>query len=210
MPDYEKLSEKVIEGAQEDVKELTQAAIDEDADPQEIITQGLIGGMNVVGERFKAGDMFVPEVLMSAKAMKAGMELVNPLLTEGDRSESATVVLGTVEGDLHDIGKNLVAMMLESGGMEVINLGVDLEADEFVQAVKENDADVLGMSALLTTTMTEMQDVIEVLEEEGIREDVKVMVGGAPVTQEFADDIGADGWAPDAATAKDLVLDMTA
>ena len=210
MPDYEKLSEKVIEGAQEDVEELTQAAIDEDADPQEIITQGLIGGMNVVGERFKAGDMFVPEVLMSAKAMKAGMELVNPLLTEGDRSESATVVLGTVEGDLHDIGKNLVAMMLESGGMEVINLGVDLEADEFVQAVKENDADVLGMSALLTTTMTEMQDVIEVLEEEGIREDVKVMVGGAPVTQEFADDIGADGWAPDAATAKDLVLDMTA
>ena len=209
MPDYEKLSEKVIEGAQEDVKELTQAAIDEDADPQEIITQGLIGGMNVVGERFKAGDMFVPEVLMSAKAMKAGMELVNPLLTEGDRSESATVVLGTVEGDLHDIGKNLVAMMLESGGMEVINLGVDLEADEFVQAVKENDADVLGMSALLTTTMTEMQDVIEVLEEEGIREDVKVMVGGAPVTQEFADDIGADGWAPDAATAKDLVVEMS-
>ena len=208
MPDYEKMSEKVIEGDQEGVKDLTQEAIDEGADPQEIISEGLINGMNVVGERFKAGDMFVPEVLMSAKAMKAGMELVNPLLTEGDREAATTVVLGTVEGDLHDIGKNLVAMMLESGGMNVVNLGVDIEADEFVQAVRDNDADVLGMSALLTTTMMEMQDVIEVLEEEGLKDDVKVIVGGAPVTQEFADDIGADGWAPDAASAKDLVQDM--
>ena len=208
MPDYEKMSEKVIEGDQEGVKELTQDAIDADADPQEIISEGLINGMNVVGERFKAGDMFVPEVLMSAKAMKAGMELVNPLLTEADREDSTTVVLGTVEGDLHDIGKNLVAMMLESGGMEVVNLGVDIEAEDFAESVRENDADVLGMSALLTTTMMEMQDVIEVLEEEGLRDDVKVIVGGAPVTQEFADDIGADGWAPDAASAKDLVQDM--
>ena len=208
MPDYEKMSEKVIEGDQEGVKDLTQEAIDEGADPQEIISDGLINGMNVVGERFKAGDMFVPEVLMSAKAMKAGMELVNPLLTEGDREAATTVVLGTVEGDLHDIGKNLVAMMLESGGMNVVNLGVDIEADEFVQAVRDNDADVLGMSALLTTTMMEMQDVIEVLEEEGLKDDVRVIVGGAPVTQEFADDIGADGWAPDAASAKDLVQDM--
>ena len=204
MPDYEKMSEKVIEGDQEGVKELTQDAIDEGVEPQEIISDGLINGMNVVGERFKAGDMFVPEVLMSAKAMKAGMELVNPLLTEGDREQSTTVVLGTVEGDLHDIGKNLVAMMLESGGMEVVNLGVDIEAGEFAEAVRENDADVLGMSALLTTTMMEMQDVIEILEEEGLRDDVKVLVGGAPVTQEFADDIGADGWAPDAASAKEL------
>ena len=208
MPDYEKMSEKVIEGSQDEVADLTQDAIDEGADPQEIISEGLINGMNVVGERFKAGDMFVPEVLMSAKAMKAGMKLVNPLLTEGDRAASTTVVLGTVEGDLHDIGKNLVAMMLESGGMEVINLGVDIEADEFVEAVRENDPDVLGMSALLTTTMMEMQDVIEVLEEEGLREGVNIIVGGAPVTQEFADDIGADGWAPDAASAKDLVQDM--
>ena len=208
MPDYEKMSEKVIEGSQDEVADLTQEAIDEGADPQEIISEGLINGMNVVGERFKAGDMFVPEVLMSAKAMKAGMKLVNPLLTEGDRAASTTVVLGTVEGDLHDIGKNLVAMMLESGGMEVINLGVDIEADEFVEAVRENDPDVLGMSALLTTTMMEMQDVIEVLEEEGLREGVNIIVGGAPVTQEFADDIGADGWAPDAASAKDLVQDM--
>ncbi len=209
MPDYEKMSEKVIDGDQEAVKELTQEAIDEDVEPQEIISEGLISGMNVVGERFKAGDMFVPEVLMSAKAMKAGMEIVNPLLTEGDREESTTVVLGTVEGDLHDIGKNLVGMMLESGGMEVIDLGVDLPADEIVDAVRENDADVLGMSALLTTTMMEMQNVIEVLEEEGLKDDVEVLVGGAPVTKEFADDIGADGWAPDAASAKDLVQEMT-
>ena len=209
MPDYEKMSEKVIDGDQEAVKELTQEAIDEDVEPQEIISEGLISGMNVVGERFKAGDMFVPEVLMSAKAMKAGMELVNPLLTAADREESVTVVLATVEGDLHDIGKNLVGMMLESGGMEVIDLGVDLPADEIVDAVRENDADVLGMSALLTTTMMEMQNVIEVLEEEGLKDDVEVLVGGAPVTKEFADDIGADGWAPDAASAKDLVQEMT-
>ncbi len=208
MPDYEKMSEKVIEGDQENVAELTQEVIDEGAEPQEVISEGLIAGMNVVGERFKAGDMFVPEVLMSAKAMKAGMEIVNPLLTEGDREESTTVVLGTVEGDLHDIGKNLVGMMLESGGMEVIDLGVDLPADEIVDAVRENDADVLGMSALLTTTMMEMQNVIEVLEEEGLKDDVDVLVGGAPVTKEFADDIGADGWAPDAASAKDLVQEM--
>ncbi|SDL20239.1 corrinoid protein [Halarsenatibacter silvermanii] len=209
MPDYEKMREKVIDGDQEAVKELTQEAIDEDTEPQEIISEGLISGMNVVGERFKAGDMFVPEVLMSAKAMKAGMELVNPLLTAADREESVTVVLATVEGDLHDIGKNLVGMMLESGGMEVIDLGVDLPADEIVDAVRENNADVLGMSALLTTTMMEMQNVIEVLEEEGLKDDVEVLVGGAPVTKEFADDIGADGWAPDAASAKDLVQEMT-
>ncbi|SDL20333.1 corrinoid protein [Halarsenatibacter silvermanii] len=208
MPDYEKMSEKVIAGDQENVAELTQEIVDEGAEPQEVISEGLIAGMNVVGERFKAGDMFVPEVLMSAKAMKAGMEIVNPLLTEGDREESTTVVLGTVEGDLHDIGKNLVGMMLESGGMEVIDLGVDLPADEIVDAVRENNADVLGMSALLTTTMMEMQNVIEVLEEEGLKDDVDVLVGGAPVTKEFADDIGADGWAPDAASAKDLVQEM--
>ncbi len=208
MAEFEMMAEKVIEGDAEGVEELTREALEKDEEPQSIISDGLIGGMNVVGERFKAGDMFVPEVLMSAKAMKSGMEIVNPLLTEGDRDESITVVIGTVEGDLHDIGKNLVSMMLESGGMEVINLGVDLEADEFVRAVKENDADVLGMSALLTTTMTEMQNVIEVLEEEGLRDSLDVIVGGAPVTQEFADDIGADGWAPDAASAKDLVQEL--
>ncbi|MFW5993521.1 MAG: corrinoid protein [Halanaerobiaceae bacterium] len=208
MADFEKLSESVIKGEEEKVKELVQAAIDEGLEPSEIINQGLISGMNVVGKRFKEGDMFVPEVLLSARSMKGGMELVKPLLVEGDMEEAGRVLLGTVEGDLHDIGKNLVGMMMESGGLEVINLGTDVTAEEFAEAVREHKPDVLGMSALLTTTMLEMKNTIEVLIEEGLRDSVKVIVGGAPVTREFADEIGADGWAPDAASAKDLVFDL--
>ena len=208
MVDFEKLSNSVIKGNREEVVELTQEAVDEGVKPNEIINQGLINGMNVVGKRFKAGDMFVPEVLMAAKAMKGGMEIVQPLLVEGEREEAGRVLLGTVAGDLHDIGKNLVGMMMESGGLEVTDLGTDVEADEFVENIREVKPHVLGMSALLTTTMLEMKDVIEVLEEEGLRDDVKVIVGGAPVTKEFADEIGADGWAPDAASAKDLVFEL--
>ncbi len=208
MVDFEKLSNSVIKGNREEVVELTQEAVDEGVKPNEIINQGLINGMNVVGKRFKAGDMFVPEVLMAAKAMKGGMEIVQPLLVEGEREEAGRVVLGTVAGDLHDIGKNLVGMMMESGGLEVTDLGTDVEADEFVESIREFKPHLLGMSALLTTTMLEMKDVIEVLEEEGLRDDVKVIVGGAPVTKEFADEIGADGWAPDAASAKDLVFEL--
>ncbi len=208
MVDFEKLSNSVIKGNREEVVELTQEAVDEGVKPNEIINQGLINGMNVVGKRFKAGDMFVPEVLMAAKAMKGGMEIVQPLLVEGEREEAGRVLLGTVAGDLHDIGKNLVGMMMESGGLEVTDLGTDVEADEFVENIREVKPHVLGMSALLTTTMLEMKDVIEVLEEEGLRDDVKVIVGGAPVTKEFADEIGADGWAPDAASAKDLAFEL--
>mgnify|MGYP000087701689 FL=1 len=208
MADFEKLSESVIKGEEEKVKELVQEAIDQGLEPSEIINQGLISGMNVVGKRFKEGDMFVPEVLLSARSMKGGMELVKPLLMEGDMEEAGVVLLGTVEGDLHDIGKNLVGMMMESGGLEVINLGTDVTAEEFAEAVREHKPDVLGMSALLTTTMLEMKNTIEVLIEEGLRDSVKVIVGGAPVTKEFADEIGADGWAPDAASAKDLVFDL--
>ena len=206
--DFEKLSNSVIQGNAAEVAELTREAVDEEVKPTEIINQGLINGMNVVGKRFKAGDMFVPEVLMAAKAMKGGMELVQPLLVEGEMEEAGRVVLGTVAGDLHDIGKNLVGMMMESGGLEVTDLGTDVEADEFVECIREVKPHVLGMSALLTTTMLEMKDVIEVLEEEGLRDDVKVIVGGAPVTREFADEIGADGWAPDAASAKDLAFEL--
>ena len=206
--DFEKLSNSVIQGNAAEVAELTREAVDEGVKPTEIINQGLINGMNVVGKRFKAGDMFVPEVLMAAKAMKGGMELVQPLLVEGEMEEAGRVVLGTVAGDLHDIGKNLVGMMMESGGLEVTDLGTDVEADEFVECIREVKPHVLGMSALLTTTMLEMKDVIEVLEEEGLRDDVKVIVGGAPVTKEFADEIGADGWAPDAASAKDLAFEL--
>jgi len=206
--DYEKMSDAVINGKQDLVGELTQKAVDEGINPNEIIENGLINGMNVVGKRFKAGDMFVPEVLMSAKAMKSGMNIVKPLLVEGERSAAGKVLLGTVSGDLHDIGKNLVGMLMESGGLEIVNLGTDIDPAEFVEKVREHKPDVLGMSALLTTTMLAMRDTIEVLEEEGLREDVKIMVGGAPVTQEFADEIGADGWAPDAASAKDLAFDL--
>ena len=208
MADFEKMGEAVIEGNQEQVIELTQKAVDEGVEPNKIIENGLINGMNVVGKRFKAGDMFVPEVLMSAKSMKGGMNIVKPLLLEGEMPSEGTILLGTVSGDLHDIGKNLVGMMMESGGLEIVNLGTDISPSEFAEKVKEHNPDVLGMSALLTTTMLSMRDTIEVLVEEGLRESLKIMVGGAPVTKEFADEIGADGWAPDAASAKDLAFDL--
>jgi 5-methyltetrahydrofolate--homocysteine methyltransferase len=174
----------------------------------EIIDNGLMGGMSVVGERFKAGDMYIPEVIMSAKAMSAGMEIVKPLIIGGESSSKGKVLLGTVKGDLHEIGKKLVQMMIESAGMEVEDIGIDISPEKFAEAVKEKKPDVLGMSALLTTTMLAMKDTIETLKEAGLRDSVKVLVGGAPVTLDFAEEIGADGWAPDAVTAKDKVLEF--
>jgi len=206
--DYEGLANGVVSGDFNRVAELTKKAIDEGVAPVEIINQGLIKGMNVVGARFKAGDMYVPEVMMAARAMKAGMDLVKPLIAESDLPTAGKVVLGTVAGDLHDIGKNLVGMMMESAGMNVINLGVDISPEKFAEAVREHKPDIVAMSALLTTTMLAMKDTIEVLKEEGLRDSVKVMVGGAPVTSDFATEIGADGWAPDAASAKDLALEL--
>lgn len=205
MSHFEELAKAVINGQEAKVKELTQAAINEGVAPLSIINDGLIAGMNVVGQRFKVGDMFVPEVLMSARAMSAGVELVKPLLLDGEMTNKGTVVIGTVKGDLHDIGKNLVGMMLESSGYKVIDMGVDTSPEEFVAAIKENNAQVLGLSALLTTTMLSMKETIEVLKEEGIRDNVRVLIGGAPITQSFADEIGADGFAPDAASATELV-----
>ena len=208
MADFEKMSDGVISGNVDEVIEMTQEAIDEGAEPKEIIQKGLIAGMKVVGQRFKDGDMFVPEVMMAAKAMKSGVELVNPLLAEGETSSEGKVVLGTVSGDLHDIGKNLVGMMMESASLDVVDLGVDVAPEEFVAAVKEHEPDVVGMSALLTTTMLEMQNTVELLEEEGLRDSLKIVVGGAPVTPDFAEEIGADGWSPDAASAKDKALEL--
>ncbi len=208
MADYEGLANGVVSGDFNRVAELTKKAIDEGVAPVEIINQGLIKGMNVVGARFKAGDMYVPEVMMAARAMKAGMDLVKPLIAESDLPTAGKVVLGTVAGDLHDIGKNLVGMMMESAGMNVINLGVDISPEKFAEAVREHKPDIVAMSALLTTTMLAMKDTIEVLQEEGLRDSVKVIVGGAPVTNDFATEIGADGWAPDAASAKDLALEL--
>ncbi len=206
----EELNQKVIEGKLEIVQELTRQAIAEGHDPEEIINQGLIMGMNVVGVRFKAGDMYVPEVLMCARAMSGGMEIVKPLLMGKEIVSAGKVLIGTVKGDLHDIGKNLVAMLLESVGFNVINLGTDITTEQFIQAIKEHKPDVLGLSALLTTTMLGMKDIIDQLVEEGMRDEIKVIIGGAPISQEFSDEIGADGFAPDGASATELCQKLLA
>ncbi|HBV88767.1 B12-binding domain-containing protein [Desulfosporosinus sp.] len=207
---YEELSQSIISGQLDRVKSLTQQAIGAGDNPVDIINQGLIPGMSVVGARFKSGQMYVPEVLMSARAMDAGMQLVKPLILTEDIPSAGKVVIGTVKGDLHDIGKNLVSMMLESAGYTVINVGVDAGPEKFLQAVKEHQPGVIGMSALLTTTMLAMKDTIELLKEEGLRDKVKVIIGGAPISQDFADEIGADGFAPDAGSAADLCKKLLA
>jgi corrinoid protein of di/trimethylamine methyltransferase len=209
MGNFEEIAEAVINGEVDKVGELAQGLIDDGREPSKIIKKGLVAGMDVVGARFKNNEMFVPEVLISAKAMHAGMDVVKPLLAEGEESSAGTVVIGTVKGDLHDIGKNLVAMMVEGAGFKVVDLGIDLPAEEFVKAVKEHNPDVLGLSALLTTTMSSMGEVVESLEEAGVRDEVKVILGGAPVTEDFADEINADGYAADGSAATDLVREFT-
>ena len=204
MATYEELAQSVIAGQREQVKDLVTSLIEAGNSPLEIVNEGLIGGMNVVGVRFKAGDMYVPEVLMSAKSMSGGLEIVKPLIAVADQKSKGKILLGTVKGDLHDIGKNLVGMLIESGGLEVVNMGTDVSAEEFIDAIIEHEPDILGLSALLTTTMPVMQDIIEMLIENGLRDKVKVIIGGAPVSREYADTIGADGYAPDAGSAVDL------
>ena len=200
----EQISTAIIEGDLDEIVDLTEDALDEDLGAEEILNGGLMAGMDYVGVEFKAGNMFVPEVLRSARAMQMSMELLKPLLVEGGVQMLGKVLLGTVKGDLHDIGKNLVVMMCEGAGFEVKDLGKDIAPEDFVEAVKEHNPDVLGMSALLTTTMRSMEGTIKVLEEAGVRDTVKVMIGGAPVTQAFADQIGADGYASNAASAAEL------
>jgi 5-methyltetrahydrofolate--homocysteine methyltransferase len=195
---------------EERVKGAVERALQANAEPLEVIDNGLIAGMNVVGKKFREGDVFVPEVLMAAEAMRAGMENIKPKLMGKEIPTIGTAIVGTVEGDLHDIGKNLVIMMLEIGGFKVVDLGIDITPDQFVNAAKENNAILVGMSALLTTTMMKMKDTIDALEEAGVRKGVKVIIGGAPVSQDFADDIGADGYAPDAATAAELAKNLVA
>ncbi|MCK8825381.1 corrinoid protein [Fuchsiella alkaliacetigena] len=210
MSKLEKVTEAVIAGEVEQVADLTQEAVDAGEEPSKIIKEGLIAGMDIVGTRFKANEMFVPEVLIAAKTMHAGMEVVKPLLTEGESSSTGTVLIGTVEGDLHDIGKNLVIMMLEGAGFEVIDVGIDVPAKEFIEAIKEHKPDILGLSALLTTTMPAMEEAVAAVEEAGLKDQVKIMVGGAPVSKEFAEEIGADGYAPDGSTAADLAKEFIA
>ncbi len=199
-----KMSTAVIEGDMGATPELTHQALDEGHSAKEILDNGLMPGMDHVGVEFKAGNMFVPEVLRSARAMQASMDILKPLLAESGEKMVGKILLGTVKGDLHDIGKNLVGMMCEGAGFEVRDLGKDIAPEEFVQAVKEFEPDIVGMSALLTTTMRTMEHTIKALEEAGVRGHVKVMVGGAPVTQSFAEQIGADGYASNAAAASEL------
>jgi 5-methyltetrahydrofolate--homocysteine methyltransferase len=210
MVNLQELAEAVINGKRDKAVELTKKAIEEGITPKEILDKGLIAGMNVVGEKFKANEFYVPEVLVAARAMKAAMELLRPLLVESKVEPLAKAVIGTVRGDLHDIGKNLVSMMMEGSGFEMIDLGVDCSPEKFVEAAKEHNAKFVCMSALLTTTMPAMKDTIEALKEAGIRDKVIVMVGGAPLTQSYADEIGADGYAPDAASAVDKAKELLA
>jgi 5-methyltetrahydrofolate--homocysteine methyltransferase len=200
---YIKLQDDLYDGLKDEVVAGTIAALDHwHQAPGEILDRGLVAGMEIVGEDFRDGILFVPEVLLAAKAMKGAMEILRPLLTDAkDTKRQGTVVIGTVKGDIHDIGKNLVGMMLEGAGFEVINLGINVDADAFIGAIREHDADILGMSALLTTTMPYMKTVITRLIEEGLRARVVVIVGGAPLSEAFAEDIGADRYCKDAGVA---------
>ena len=185
-------------------KEKVQEALDQGISAKDILEEGLLSGMSVIGEKFKNNEVYVPEVLIAARAMNAGVALLKPYLVDAGVEAKGTVVIGTVKGDLHDIGKNLVKMMMEGKGLNVVDLGVDVSAEQFVSAAKENNADIIACSALLTTTMTEMKNVVDAVKAESL--DVKVMVGGAPVTQNFCDSIGANSYTADAASAADAAL----
>jgi len=203
MVDLNKVSEALQRGDAEKVAELVKKALEEKLTPKEILENGLIKGMDIIGAKFKKNEVYVPEVLIAARAMHAGMSILRPKLIETGVKSMGTIAIGTVKGDLHDIGKNLVKMMLEGAGFEVIDLGVDVTTDKFVEAVKEHKPNIIGMSALLTTTMVNMAEVIKALEVAGLRDKVKIMIGGAPITQNYADQIGADAYSPDAASAVD-------
>ena len=201
---YERLSTAVLEGKEERVLKLVQKGLDEGLAPKDILDNGLVVGMNEVGARFKRGDMFVPEVLMAAKSMQAGLTVLRPELVASGAQLIGTIVMGTVKGDLHDIGKNLVGMLCAGAGFEVIDLGFNVEPEKFIQAIKEHQPNIVGMSALLTTTMRAMGHTIHAIEEAGLRDQVKIMVGGAPVDAEFAERIGADGYGSNAPGGSDL------
>ena len=206
MADYEALKTAVISGKVAQVKELTQKALDEGRNPQEILDQGLIPAMDIVGSKFSCHEFYIPEMLIAARAMQAGIALLKPGLAAQGGKPRGKVVIGTVKGDLHDIGKNLVKMMAQGAGIEVVDLGIDVSADKFMQGLKENpDARTIGMSALLTTTMTGMKEVIDKFQKEGLRKKVRFVVGGAPLTDQYAREIGADGYAPDAASASEKI-----
>jgi 5-methyltetrahydrofolate--homocysteine methyltransferase len=201
---YERLSTAILQGSEDKIPKLVQTGLDEGLKPKDILDNGLVVGMNEVGARFKRGEMFVPEVLMSARAMQAGLGVLRPHLVASGAKLIGKIVIGTVKGDLHDIGKNLVGMMCQGAGFDVIDLGFNVDPEKFVKAIKEQQPDIVGMSALLTTTMRAMGHTINAIQEAGLRDSVKIMVGGAPVDAEFANRIGADGYGSNAANAAEL------
>jgi 5-methyltetrahydrofolate--homocysteine methyltransferase len=206
----EQMKKDLYDGKADKVKAATKKALADGMPPQDILNNGLIAGMDIVGKDFKAGDLFIPEVLLSAKAMHAGLQVLRPLLAGSGSSTMGKIVIGTVQGDMHDIGKNLVSMMLEGAGFEITDLGIDTAPAKFVEAVRAKNAQIVGMAAMLTTTMPVMKTVIEELSKAGLREKVQVLVGGAPVTAAFAKQIGADAYAPDAASAVEVARQLAA
>jgi len=208
MIDKENFYTALSKGQVDEVKRLTQEALDGGAKPEVVLKDGLIPAMDRVGVQFKNCEIYIPEVLIAARAMHAGLAALKPLLSQSASVTMGKVVIGTVKGDLHDIGKNLVVMMLEGGGFEVVDLGIDISPDKFIEAIKKHQPQVIGMSALLTTTMREMKNVHQSLEASGLRKQVKTIIGGAPVTERFQKEIGADGFAPDAATAVEVVKSL--
>ena len=206
MADLQELANLVITGKAQETKDAVQAALDGGAAVADVLNEGLIAGMNVVGQKFKANEFYVPEVLIAARAMKWGMEILEPKLADAGVVPLANIALGTVKGDLHDIGKNLVGMMLQGAGFNVVDLGIDVSPEKFIAACKEQGCSVVALSALLTTTMPQMKTVIDAINEAGV--EAKVMIGGAPVTQNYADEIGAAGYAPDAASAVDTAKEL--
>ncbi|WDP89564.1 MAG: corrinoid protein [Desulfobacter sp.] len=210
MTDLNEMTSALVACNSEKLTALVNDALSAGTPAQEILNKGLISGMDIVGEKMESGDMFIPEVLMAAQAMAGCVEILKPLLGDEDASGGLNVIIGTVKGDLHDIGKNLVAMMMESAGMTVYDLGVDIPPENFVAEIKEKNARLVCLSALLTTTMPAMKQTVDAIVEAGLREDVKILVGGAPVTQAFADEIGADGFAADAGSASKLAKQLAA
>ncbi|MHC4641827.1 MAG: corrinoid protein [Planctomycetota bacterium] len=208
MADLKALADAIIKGDQNTAVEITKAALEEGTSPESILNDGLIAGMDVIGGRFKKNEVYIPEVLIAARAMKMAMEILEPELAKAGVKPRGKFLVGTVQGDLHDIGKNLVAMMLKGAGFEVIDLGVDIKPEKFVEQARATGAEVVGMSALLTTTMPSIEKTLKALKEAGVP--AKVMIGGAPVTQGYADKIGADGYSADAASAVDLAKSLVA
>lgn len=205
----EKFYTAISSGKMDEVKKLTQEALGAGENAESILKEGLLPAMEQIGIKFKNNEIYIPEVLIAARAMHAGMGVLKPILSKSAARQSTKVIMGTVKGDLHDIGKNLVVMLLEGGGFEVVDLGVDVSPDKFVEAIKKHQPQVVGMSALLTTTMREMKSTIEGIQEAGLRNQVKVIIGGAPVTERFAREVGADGYAPDAASAVDVARSLS-